>query len=88
MNFVRKDFAKNIIKYHKDLNRQGHDVIKNSALTLKHTEKIIEGNIKIDHSIQVGKLFWMIATLLPSTQGNIIHIQMGDSKPFHKVKYE
>ena len=60
MNFVRKDFAKNIIKYHKDLNPQGHDVIKNSALTLKHTKEIIEGYIKIDHSIQVGKILWII----------------------------
>ena len=86
MNFVRKDFANNIIQYHKDLNRQGHDVIKNSALTLKHTEKIIKGYIKIDHSIQVGKLFWMIAALLPNAQGNVIHIQMRGLKPFYEVE--
>ena len=69
MNFVRKDFAKNIIQYHKDFNNQGHDAIKNSALTLKESEDIIGENSKIDHSIQVGKLFWIIVALLPDPQG-------------------
>ena len=86
MNFVRNDFAKHIIQYHEDLNNQGHIKIKNSALTLKYNEDIIGGSINIDHSIQVGKLFWMIVALLPHVLGNMIHRQIGHSKPFYEVK--
>ena len=74
MNFVRKDFAKNIIQYHKDFNNQGHATIKNSALTLEYSDIIIGNKIKINHSIQVGKLFWMIAALLPEADGNMIFV--------------
>ena len=65
MNFVRNDLSKKIIQYHEDFNDQGHVTIRNSAITLdicKSSDGIdkCENEIKMDHSIQVGKILWII----------------------------
>ena len=73
LNFVRNDLGKKIIQCHEDCNNQGLVMIRNSAINLDFYDGINlpnqkENKIKIDHSIQVGKMLWMIAVI--SQHGN------------------
>ena len=78
LNFVRNDLGKKIIQYHEDSNNQGLVTIRNSGITLDFSAADFskginlsdqkESRIKIDHSIQVGKMLWMIAVI--SQHGN------------------
>ena len=73
LNFVRNDLGKKIIQYHEDFNNQGLVMIRKSAINLDFYDGMNlsdqkENKIKIDHTIQVGKMLWIIAVI--SQHGN------------------
>ena len=63
LHFVRNDLRKDIVQYHKKLNKQGHMTIGKSSLHSKLTDNIesmkYETNWSFQESIQVGNMFWV-----------------------------
>ena len=71
LNFVRNDLGKDIIQYHKKLNKQGHMTIGKSSFPTKLTGLLGLGEVeyrkisfdtmlvKYTDGIQVGNIFWV-----------------------------
>ena len=73
LNFVRNDLGKDIIQYHKKLNKQGHMTIGKSSFPMKHTETGTYGCrknnvndilVKYIDGIQVGNMFWVFNAVI------------------------
>ena len=72
LNFVRNDLGKDIIQYHKKLNKQGHMTIGKSSFPTKHTEletycrKNVMDTILVKYidGIQVGNMFWIFNAVI------------------------
>ena len=61
LNFVRNDLSKDIIQYHKKLNKQGHMTIKKSSLPkkIKVDSLVAKKLVSYKEGIQVGNMFWV-----------------------------
>ena len=74
LNFVRNDLGRDIIQYHKKLNKQGHMTIGKSLFPTIHTEVIGTGGswknnvnnllVKYIDGIQVGNMFWVLNAVI------------------------
>ena len=74
LNFVRNDLGRDIIQYHKKLNKQGHMTIGKSLFPTIHTEVIGTGGswknnvnnllVKYIDGIQVGNMFWVFNAVI------------------------
>ena len=74
LNFVRNDLGRDIIQYHKKLNKQGHMTIGKSLFPTIHTDVIGTGGswknnvnnllVKYIDGIQVGNMFWVLNAVI------------------------
>ena len=72
LNFVRNDVGRDIIQYHKKLNKQGHMTIGKSLFPTEHTDvttgcrKNNVNNLLVKYidGIQVGNMFWVLNAVI------------------------
>ena len=95
LNFVRNDLKRDIIQYHKKLNKQGHMTIGKSSLPIKLTD-IIGTNqgffgtggfrknsilVTYKDGVQVGNMFWVFNASKHVTTVKVFECKLGSGGP-------
>ena len=91
LNFVRNDLKRDIIQYHKKLNKQGHMTIGKSSLPLKPSDIIgffgtggyRENSILVTYKdgVQVGNMFWVFNASKHVTTVKVFECKLGSGSP-------
>ena len=96
LNFVRNDLKRDIIQYHKKLNKQGHMTIGKSSLPKKLTDNIAETNqgflrtggfrknsilVTYKDGVQVGNMFWVFNASKHVTTVKVFECKLGSGGP-------